>query len=99
MLEVAADSKIYLCTGQTDMRKGIDGLSILVQSIMEEEFCKNAVFIFRGKQADGMKILWWDRQGFCLYYECLDSGKFTWPKIEEKKSLGIARAQLGMQCH
>ena len=45
---------------------------------------------------DKIKILWWDGQGFCLYYKQLDSGKFTWPKLEEQKTLTITRAQLSM---
>jgi transposase len=55
-----------------------------------------ALFVFRGKSADKIKILWWDDQGFCLYYKQLDSGKLTWPKLEEQKSLTITRAQLSM---
>lgn len=96
MLDIGYDSKIYLCTGCTDMRKGINGLSILAQSILSEQFHKSALFVFRGKKADRIKILWWDGQGFCLYYKCLDSGKFIWPKVDEKQSVGITKAQLSM---
>jgi transposase len=48
------------------MRKGINGLSILAQAILSEKFCNGALFVFRGKRADRIKILWWDGQGFCL---------------------------------
>jgi len=54
------------------------------------------MFVFRGKNAHKIKILWWDGQGYCLFYKCLDSGKFTWPKSDESGSLGITRAQLSM---
>jgi transposase len=96
MLEIGSEAKIYLCTGRTDMRKGINGLSILAQSILKDQFNKGAIFVFRGVQADKIKVLWWDGQGFCLFYKCLDSGKFTWPKVQEEKPVGITRAQLGM---
>lgn len=96
MLSPDSSCKIYLCTGHTDMRKGINGLSILAQSIISDNLNERAVFVFRGKRADKIKILWWDTQGFCLYYKCLDMGRFTWPKLEEKKSLVITRAQLSM---
>jgi transposase len=96
MLDVASDSRIYLCTGYTDMRKGINGLSLLAQSILSDQFDKSVLFVFRGKQADRIKILWWDGQGFCLYYKCLDSGKFVWPKVDKKQSIGITKAQLAM---
>ena len=96
MLSPESGCKIYLCTGQTDMRKGINGLSILAQSIISDNLSSGALFVFRGKRADKIKILWWDTQGFCLYYKCLDRGKFTWPKLAEQKSLAITRAQLSM---
>ena len=96
MLNILASNKIYLCTGSTDMRKGINGLSILAQTILSEKFCNGALFVFRGKRAVRIKILWWDGQGFCLFYKCLDSGKFTWPNSEDKGSIGITKAQLSM---
>ncbi|WP_342272250.1 IS66 family insertion sequence element accessory protein TnpB [Candidatus Tisiphia endosymbiont of Parasteatoda lunata] len=92
MLDIGHDSKIYLCTGYTDMRKGINGLSILTQSILLDQYDKSILFVFRGKKADRIKILWWDGQGFCLYYKCLDGGKFVWPKVNEKQSIGITKA-------
>lgn len=62
MLNLSSESRIYLCTGCTDMRKGINGLSILAQSILLNQFHKSILFVFRGKQADKIKILWWDGQ-------------------------------------
>jgi len=96
MLNINCNIKIYLCTGCTDMRKGINGLSILAQSLLSKEFALGAMFVFRGKRADKVKILWFDGQGFCLFYKCLDSGKFVWPSCEGKHSVGITRAQLSM---
>jgi transposase len=49
------------------MRKGINGLSILAQSVISDNLTTGALFVFRGKRADKVKILWWDGQGFCLY--------------------------------
>ena len=88
--------KIYLCTGSTDMRKGINGLSLLVQAIVTENFSNGALFVFRGTKADRIKILWWDGQGFCLFYKCLDTGKFVWPKTKERGTVGVTTAQLSM---
>lgn len=96
MLNPDSSCRIYLCTGYTDMRKGVNGLSILAQSVISDNLTTGALFVFRGKRADKIKILWWDGQGFCLYYKCLDTGKFTWPKLEEQQSLVITRAQLSM---
>lgn len=96
MLNIGNNSKIYLCTGHTDMRKSINGLSLLAQSIISDRINSGALFIFRGKKADKLKILWWDGQGFCLYYKCLESGKFVWPRLDNKQSLVIRKAQLSM---
>jgi transposase len=96
MLNIGRDIKIYLCTGCTDMRKGINGLSVLAQGLLSEAFAGGAMFIFRGKQADKVKLLWFDGQGFCMFYKCLDSGKFTWPKSEDQGTVGITSAQLSM---
>jgi len=96
MLDINSSCKIYLCAGQTDMRKGINGLSILVQDIISEQVSSGALFVFRGKNADKIKVLWWDGQGFCLYYKCLDKGKFMWPRSGDKGSIRISRAQLSM---
>lgn len=96
MLNIGSKISIYLYTGSTDMRKGINGLSLLAQSILSDQFCNGAMFVFRGKRADRIKILWWDGQGFCLFYKCLDSGKFIWPNTQDKSSVGVTRAQLSM---
>jgi transposase len=46
------------------MRKGINGLSLLAQSVLSNQFASGAMFVFRGKSASRIKILWWDSQGF-----------------------------------
>jgi transposase len=96
MLNIGSDIRIYLHTGSTDMRKGINGLSLLAQSLLPSQFCNGSMFVFRGKRADRIKILWWDGQGFCLFYKCLDSGKFIWPSSKDKGSVGVTRGQLSM---
>lgn len=81
--------KIYLCTGHTDMRKGINGLSILASSLLADQGLTSAMFVFRGKSADKIKILWWDGQGYCLFYKCFESGKFIWPKTDDRLSVSL----------
>jgi transposase len=78
------------------MRKGVNGLSLLAQDVLSNNFCSGAMFVFRGKAADKIKVLWWDEQGFCLFYKRLDSGKFTWPNSDSKVAISITRAQLSM---
>ncbi|WP_420866317.1 IS66 family insertion sequence element accessory protein TnpB [Ensifer aridi] len=64
---------IYLACGVTDMRHGINGLSALVEAVIKEAPASGAIFGFRGKHADRIKLLFWDGQGFCLYYNDLRS--------------------------
>jgi transposase len=98
------NSKIYLSYQTTDMRKGINGLSILASDLLlksnKEKLSTGTTFIFKGKRSDRIKILWWDGQGFCLFYKCLNRGKFTWPKNcsndESTGLVGITKAQLSM---
>lgn len=96
MLTGNFDAKIYLCTGKTDMRKGISGLAALAATVLASGISNGALFVFRGTNADKIKILFWDGQGYCLFYKCLDRGKFTWPIISDKRSISITRGQLSM---
>lgn len=95
MLSPNAGSKIYLFTGYTDMRKGAASPAMLVGTMLTSELGSSKIFVFRGRSADKIKILWWD-QGFCLFYKCFDKGKFIRPAVTDKESVGITRAQLSM---
>lgn len=87
--------RVYLACGVTDMRKGIAGLAALAQDVLRQKPASGAVFAFRGRRGDRIKLLYWDGQGFCLYYKVLERGRFPWPSSEA----GVARltsAQLAM---
>ena len=72
--------KIYVRVGQTDMRKQINGLSLIVEEEFEiNPFGKN-IFLFCNKARNRIKILYWDRNGFCLWLKRLEKDKFPWPK-------------------
>ena len=61
--------RVYLACGVTDMRKGISGLAALAQDVLRQKPAGGAVFAFRGRRGDRLKLLHWDGQGFCLYYK------------------------------
>ena len=87
--------RVYLACGITDMRKGIAGLSAIAQDVLRQKPASGAVFVFRGRRGDRIKVLYWDGQGFCLYYKVLERGRFPWPSPAD----GVARltsAQLAM---
>lgn len=96
MLGPGSEAKIYLCTGHTDMRKGVHSLTLLASSLLRDKVTSGAVFIFRGKNAGKIKLLWWDSQGFCLFHKCFERGRFVWPKVGESVTVGVTRAQLSM---
>jgi len=96
MINIDNKIKIYLYTGNTDMRKGMHGLAMLVEENVATKYDKEGLFVFRGKKGDRLKILWWDGQGFCLYYKVMDKGKFAWLKTKEVGVTGITKGQLSM---
>ncbi len=71
--------RVYLACGATDMRKGIAGLSAMAQDVLRQKPASGAVFAFRGRRGDRLTLLYWDGQGFCLYYKVLERGRFPWP--------------------
>ena len=95
MIGPGAGVRVYLACGVTDMRKGIGGLAALAQQVLNQNAASGAVFAFRGRRGDRIKLLMWDGQGFCLYYKVLEPGHFPWPSPAD----GVARltaAQLAM---
>ncbi|NQY89364.1 MAG: IS66 family insertion sequence element accessory protein TnpB [Colwellia sp.] len=88
-------SQVYLVTGFTDMRKSINGLSIIVSEILSLDPLSQAWFVFYNKQRDKLKILFWDTNGFWLYYRRLEQGRFQWPKSGEvPAAMSIEQRQL-----
>lgn len=63
MIGPTGNVRVYLACGVTDMRRGIDGLSAMVEAVIKEAPGCGAIFGFRGKRADRIKLLWWDGQG------------------------------------
>lgn len=75
--------KVYLAVGITDMRKAINGLSILVEEQMELDPFSGHLFGFCNRKRDMVKILYWDCNGFCLWHKRLEKHRFQWPESAE----------------
>jgi transposase len=95
MIALPAGTQVWLAAGPTDMRKGFDGLSVLVQSALKEDPFSGHVFVFRGKRGDLVKLLWWDGDGLCLLAKRLERGRFIWPRTEQGMAV-LTPAQLSM---
>lgn len=87
--------RVYLACGVTDMRKCIEGLAALAQDHLHQKPTGGAVFAFRGRQGDRLKLLHWAGQGFCLYYKVLQKGLFPWP-TRGHGAVRLTSAQLAM---
>ena len=75
-------AKVYLAPGTTDMRAGIDRLSMTVQGILDLDPFSGHLFVFCNRRRDAIKVLYWDRNGFCLWQKRLEKHRFTWPGSE-----------------
>jgi transposase len=79
-----SQAKVYLITGYTDMRKAIDGLSIMVQAQLDLDPFSGHLFVFCNRSQSIIKILYWDVNGFCLWQKKLEKQRFKWPKSESE---------------
>ena len=77
-------SHIYLATEYTYMRKGIDGLSSIVQQTFKLDPFEDSIFLFYGRKPSRIKALYWDKNGFVMLYKRLEEGKFQWSKTDNE---------------
>jgi transposase len=94
MKRVDEFKEIYLHREPTDMRKSMDSLSILVQEEMGKNPFDHALFVFCNRRRNLLKILYWDKSGYALWFKKLEKEKFKWPKKDEKEVIEIRTEQL-----
>jgi transposase len=95
VIELRTGTRIWLAAGVTDLRRGFNGLSAQVQTVLEQQPYSGHVFVFRGRRGDIVKLLWFDGDGLCLFAKRLERGRFIWPKAESG-TVSLSRAQLSM---
>lgn len=83
MLVVPDNSSIYLRLEPTDMRKSINGLSIMVVELVKQNPQSGHLFLFRNRKGDKMKALYYEQNGFTLWYRRLEKGKYIFPRNAE----------------
>jgi transposase len=94
MIPIPAGVRVWLATGYTDMRKGFDGLALIVQETLKRDPHCGHLFVFRGRRGGLIKCLWHDGQGMCLFAKRLERGRFLWPSTADG-TVTISTAQLG----
>ena len=95
MLAVPAGVRVWLASGPTDMRRGMNSLALQVQQALKLNPHGGDLFVFRGKRGHLLKVLWADGLGLSLYIKRLERGRFIWPKAESGM-ISLTRAQLSM---
>lgn len=95
MIGLPIGTRVWLAAGATDMRKGFDGLTALIQEKLAENPFSGHVFVFRGRRGDRVKLLWWDGDGLCLLAKRLERGRFVWPQADSG-TVHLSAAQLSM---
>jgi transposase len=76
MLAISANARIFLFQNPVDMRKGIEGLCFLIEQNHPEELQSGAYFVFINRSKDRMKVLYWDCDGFAIWWKRLEKGSF-----------------------
>ena len=75
--------RVMVATKPVDFRKGAEGLAALVRETMKADPFSGAVYVFRAKRADRVKLIYWDGTGVCLFAKRLEDGKFRWPNMQD----------------
>ena len=82
--DVRGIDHLYIAVGYTDLRRGIDGLSSIIQKTFHLDPYQNSLFLFCGRRTDRIKALLWEGDGFLLLYKRLETGRFQWPRSESE---------------
>jgi transposase len=81
--------RIFLCTHDTDMRKSFDSLRGIIRGAMHLDPLTDCLFVFKNKRGDRIKVIYWDCDGFAMWYKVLQRGTFQFPDLANFNSAGI----------
>jgi transposase len=96
-LDRGMSGRIYLCTSPADMRKGFDTLAALVKEFLGQDPLSGHLFLFISRGKDRLKILYWDADGFALWYKRLEEGTFRLPRVRsEDAGVELKASELAM---
>jgi transposase len=94
MMRPSAEAQVYLCRQPVDFRKGVGGLSVLVEQALGLDPFAAALFVFTNVQRNKIKLLYWERNGFCLWYKRLEKERFKWPRHLDDDTITLSGQEL-----
>ena len=97
MIGLAIGLKVFVCTQPADMRRSFDGLGGMAVSIIEQDPMSGHLFVFRNRNRDRLKILYWDRDGLAIWYKRLEKGTFQFPTDLIDKDKRSPRAEISSE--
>ena len=101
MLSLSQSLRVFVCTRPTDMRRSFDGLYATAEQLMKQNPLSGHLFVFRNRNRDRLKVLYWDRDGLAIWYKRLEKGTFQLPtdlqwNDEERTSAEITVDELAL---
>ena len=94
MKRMLSAPEIYLYRESVDFRKSINGLAAIIENDTDLPLGSGALFLFTNKQRDKIKVLYWDKTGFALWYKRLEKAKYKWPTKEQNEVLTLTQCEL-----
>jgi transposase len=95
MMRPGADAgSVYLCREPVDFRKSIAGLSLIVEQHLALDPFAKALYVFINRDRNKLRILYWERNGFCLWYKRLERERFKWPRHLSGETVTLSAQEL-----
>jgi transposase len=79
VLTLPSAVQVFVCLEPTDLRRSFDSLAMLTETIIRQNPLSGHLYVFLNRSRDRLKVLFWDRTGYCLYYKRLEAGTFVIP--------------------
>ena len=97
MLSLPLPVRILVCTKPADMRRSFDGLAALVREHLGADPLSGHLFVFRNKRGDRVKLLYWNEDGYAIWYKRLEEGVFAFPDAASPRGLSVGEHGLQMR--